>query len=317
MKSNETNEDFVSHAGVKGMHWGVWNEETRRKRMGGTRHRTVKNAGSNVGRKLGPYASRAARLAGNVGRGVGKAASVAGKGTAKLAKKVGTAAAQKTKAAVKDFYNAQMEKRQQRKTTNELMDAQGIDSKRKREAFEKLRKQTLRSHDPAVVEKGVHTLTDSELSAKIKRLEAEQKVKGIAKKERDDRADSMKRLEEARKAKKERRNSGFMAMTLRSVITSQANNAGKKLIDKYIGGSSNDQGSKKNKKDKETNNTASNDTKFSVFKNPSSGSNDNSLNATKKDDKNIKHSALEPDKHGSKTPLPKNYGYKIVPSQRR
>lgn len=46
--------------------------------------------------------------------------------------------------------------------------------------YEKLRKQTLRSHDPEVIARGMHTLTDEELGAKIRRLQQEDVVAKMA-----------------------------------------------------------------------------------------------------------------------------------------
>ena len=46
--------------------------------------------------------------------------------------------------------------------------------------YAKLRKKTLKSHDPAVVARGMHTLTDEELGAKIRRLQQEDVISRMA-----------------------------------------------------------------------------------------------------------------------------------------
>ena len=49
-----------------------------------------------------------------------------------------------------------------------------------RSKYEKLREQTLKSHDPTVVAKGMHTLTDKELDAKITRLQKEETISKLS-----------------------------------------------------------------------------------------------------------------------------------------
>ena len=35
--------DYLEHHGIKGMHWGIWNDETRARRMGSKRRRAKKS----------------------------------------------------------------------------------------------------------------------------------------------------------------------------------------------------------------------------------------------------------------------------------
>ena len=141
------NSPVMEHHGTKGMKWGVWNAETRRKYLGGMR----------------------------------KAAGAAASKVSKAAKaKVEDAKEQHKANAV-----AREEVRQQRKELGMT-----------RKKYDKLRETTLKSHDPRVVARGMKTLTDKELDAKLERLRKEEQVSRMA-------TDMTKRKSEASKARSE------------------------------------------------------------------------------------------------------------------
>lgn len=76
-------------------------------------------------------------------------------------------------------------RKDRRSSSGRVKKSKRAEAKRKAEAAklkrsqEKLRKQALESHDPEVVAKGMHLLTDEELGMKIKRLTEEHKVDNI------------------------------------------------------------------------------------------------------------------------------------------
>lgn len=141
------NSPVMEHHGTKGMKWGVWNEETRRKYLGGMR----------------------------------KAASAAASKVSKAAK----AKVEDAKEQRKANATAREEVRQQRKELGMT-----------RKKYDKLRETTLKSHDPRVVARGMKTLTDKELDAKLERLRKEEQVSRMA-------TDMTKRKSEASKARSE------------------------------------------------------------------------------------------------------------------
>lgn len=124
---------------------------------------------------------------------------------------------------------------EQRKATKEVAKEQGI-KRGQMKAFQQLRKDTLRSHDPEVVERGMHTLTDSELTAKIVRLETEKKVRDLANTNRQTKLDNAKKAEEIKKAAKERKAAGLGSQMLKSTYNATVNYAGKKAVDSLFAG---------------------------------------------------------------------------------
>lgn len=153
-------EDFLVHHGVKGMHWGEWNDETRRKYLG---------SGGSTQTK-----------------------SLAEKAIEKV--KVKRQAKRELKIAEERRQKEELEKQQAAEKRNtEIKAKYGLTA----EQYDKMRTQTLNSHDPMVVAKGMKYLTDDELNAKIQRLEKEGKITSLAKKQQKETA-------EARKAELER-----------------------------------------------------------------------------------------------------------------
>lgn len=143
-------------------------------------------------------------------------------------------------------------KRANRKEAKRLAKEAGTSRKARRE-FVKLRKETLRAHDPDKVAKGMHTLTDMELDTKIKRLEAEEKVRKLAKTKKDNAIDTATKQENYKKAKKERRNSGFAASVAKDIgkyAATQGINVGRDLLRRNLGLDIKDESKKNKAKDK-------------------------------------------------------------------
>lgn len=130
--------DHLAHYGVKGMHWGVWNAETRAK-----------------------Y-SRAAS------RGLKASGQMAIKGAKAVYRK-----AKVRNAVSKERRTVRKQKASDRRAQRKEL---GMDPVK----YNKLRRRTLKSHDPAVVARGMHTLTDEELGSKIRRLQQEDVVAKMA-----------------------------------------------------------------------------------------------------------------------------------------
>lgn len=149
-----------AHSGVKGMKWGVWNDETKRK----------------YGIAVRKAATDAMRSAGRTAKAV--------KGTAEMAKQ---AAGIKMKAAASNVQKASSasidrlkEKAAERKAQKAVEKEQRKSIGMSKAEFDKLRDKTLKSHDPRVIEKGMKTLTDDELKDKIARLEQEDRIARLA-----------------------------------------------------------------------------------------------------------------------------------------
>ena len=141
----------IEHSGVKGMKWGVWNDETKR--------------------KYGLGVKTKAKFAG----GVDAAKATLKKAAEKLNAKATAKRAERA--------TAKAAKAQQRAELKAQRKELGMSKKE----FDKLRDQTLKSHDPKVVAKGMHTLTDDELKAKINRLYEEDKISSMATKREKER----------------------------------------------------------------------------------------------------------------------------------
>ena len=100
-----------------------------------------------------------------------------------------------------------------------------------RKEFDRLRKKTLRSHDPSVIERGMHTLTDSELDIKIERLNKEQKVRDLVQSNKASNADLRVKQENAKKAAREAKAASLPAKLLTTTYNATVNYAGKKAVD--------------------------------------------------------------------------------------
>ena len=147
-------ETVLAHHGVLGMKWGKHNEETMRKYG-----------------ELGPKTERKT-----------SASDTASDSTKKpsLAKR-GFEAIKKNRQAKKDAKAAEEQRiKEQKQEEEEFISKYGMT----KEKYEAVREATLNSHDPQVVAKGMHLLTDEELRAKIERLETEEKLQGIANREK-------------------------------------------------------------------------------------------------------------------------------------
>ena len=156
----------LEHHGTKGMKWGIWNAETRAKYLGG------------MGRKLSSGVKKRAASAKNA------VSAFADKKVSEV--KASHAAKKQAKADAKAEAKAEQQAvKQQRK---EL----GM-SKVK---YDQLRETTLSSHDPKVVAKGMHTLTDAELDKKLDRLKKEDQIARLS-------SDQALRKHQANKARNE------------------------------------------------------------------------------------------------------------------
>lgn len=139
-----SDQNAVGHSGVKGMKWGVWNDETKRKYGLGAKTKAKFTGGTDAAKSL-----------------LSRAAS---KINAKVSAK---------KSAIASSVEAKRQKKAELK-------AQRKELGMSRKDFDKLRETTLKSHDPRVIAKGMHTLTDDELKSKIKRLQEEDKIAKMA-----------------------------------------------------------------------------------------------------------------------------------------
>lgn len=165
-------EVYLEHYGVKGMKWGVWNAATRAKYLGGK----IASVGAKSAAVLGSSLSA-------VGRAAGNSASVLGE---RIKARIGAA---KVKSAEKKEARKALAVQKKEEKAQAKIDAKNLKAQEKEErkaqrkelgmnpvTYHRLREKTLKSHDPAVIAKGMHTLTDAELNAKISRLEREAKI---------------------------------------------------------------------------------------------------------------------------------------------
>lgn len=141
----ENQEEYLEHYGKRGMKWGVWNAETRARYIGMPRR---------------------------AGKALQQTVKSASSTVAKGAKAV------KSKAGAKILEMSS--KRKEAKAEKEEIAKQREELGMTRTKYEALRAQTLKSHDPRVVERGMHTLTDKELNAKIDRLKREETISRMA-----------------------------------------------------------------------------------------------------------------------------------------
>lgn len=122
-------------------------------------------------------------------------------------------------------------------------------------AFMKTRQATLRAHDPDLVAKGMHTLTDSELTAKIARLEQEKKVRDLAEAKSRTETNRAISAENYKKAKNDTKASSIGAKLLTSTYNATVNYAGKQIVKhvlKTAGIEAEDDKKKDKKKDNES-----------------------------------------------------------------
>jgi hypothetical protein len=148
LKSEIDDDEALEHHGIKGMKWGVRNQETLRK-----------------------Y--------GLIGSAKKKTSAVAGALSSKVSSAASAASSKAVNAAVGRIENARAKKLHKRQQKIELAQ-QRKELGMKKKDFDKLRETTLKSHDPRVVAKGMHTLSDEELKLKIKRLQEEEKISKMA-----------------------------------------------------------------------------------------------------------------------------------------
>lgn len=173
-----------------------------------------------------------------------------GKSRKKTAKVIANRAFTAGKNTVKSGVNKISESHAEAKAVKKQAKESGVSTKRGMKEFKKLRAETLRAHDPELVERGMHTLTDSELNAKLTRLNTEKQVRDLAANKRNSALETKRKKEEVIKAKKERKAAGLGAQLIKSTYNATINYAGKKAVDSLFKSDSSDKKKKKQKKDK-------------------------------------------------------------------
>lgn len=164
------NSSQLAHHGVKGMKWGVWNAETRAKYIGGS------------GRKLS--------------KGVKQRSSSASDAVARFAKKK----LSELKSSHDEKKKAKADERAAKKKNKQDIVQQRKDLGMSKAQYNKLRETTLKSHDPKVVARGMHTLTDMELDAKLNRLKKEDQIARLSSEQQTRKHQEHKARSEAIKA---------------------------------------------------------------------------------------------------------------------
>jgi hypothetical protein len=167
---------ILEHYGVKGMKWGVRNAETLRKYAGsmGTKMSAVsKFANSEAVRgAVRTLQSKASSMKARAGASYSKAR----KAHADRAQAASLMRAEKRQARDQEKAERKLEKKEIRNEKRILRKESGLNPIE----YEKLRKKTLKSHNPEVIARGMHVLTDAELNRKIDRLNREEVVSKLA-----------------------------------------------------------------------------------------------------------------------------------------
>lgn len=278
--SEEEIEDLIEHSGVKGMKWGVWNEETRRKYQGGLGRasNTMKAKLSMAKDSAEKGAVVAKRIASTSMKTVKvKTAKMAANSKARreVRKQRIQSFKDKTSARISKSKEKHQAAKEHRKEVNEQRKELGMP----RDKYNKLRDRTLKSHDPSVIAKGMHTLTDDELNQKIDRLTRENKINQLSYEQQSKRA-------EVRKKKNEALSANPFVNVATTVLTDTGKKFGKEAVDKLFGkGKDKDKKDKDNKDnkdkgDKDKDNKDNNDTSNDTSSNTSNSS--NSKNETSK-----------------------------------
>lgn len=176
---------FLEHYGVKGMKWGVRNSETLRKYAG-----SMKRKMSTISKFT---SSSIVKAAVRKIQGAKKAPST------KVSKSYSERKVRhlEKKEAAKAL---RTEKKEASKALRAEKKALRKEAGMSPVKYEKLRRTTLKSHDPEVVARGMHLLTDSELSDKIVRLQSEDVISKLAASKAERRTKAAKNRYEAFKA---------------------------------------------------------------------------------------------------------------------
>lgn len=194
-------EVYLAHHGVKGQKWGV----RRTPEQLGHRVSSMGSRGRSLLKTTVANTKRNARnLPGNLKKRI-------------VARMSSTSSSMKAKhaASVQAKKQKKIEKAEQKAFDKQARKELGMS----RSKYDKLRKTTLDSHDPEVVSRGLHTLTDAELNAKLSRLQTEAKVKSLA-------TTAAKQRHEVNKA----RNEAIQKNPLYDITSTAAKNAVNKVV---------------------------------------------------------------------------------------
>ena len=172
-------EDILSHHGVKDMHWGVWNDETKRKYgVLGPKGRKTNVDSPPIPKSDSPKQAKPSLVE-------------RGKNAINQKRQAKQDAKEAERKRIADEEAAAIAAS---KRDSEIRSKYGMSANE----YDKLRNVTLNSHDPVVVAKGMKLLSDDELTAKIQRLEQEGRIKSLAETQK-------KQVSEARRAELQRK----------------------------------------------------------------------------------------------------------------
>ena len=172
-------EVYLAHHGVKGQKWGV--------------RRTPEQLGHRVSSMGSRGRSLLKTTVANTKR---NARNFPGNLKKRIASRMSS-----TSSSMKAKHAASVQAKKQKKI--EKAERKAFDKQTRKELgmsksqYDKLRQRTLDSHDPEVVARGLHTLTDAELNAKVTRLQTEARVKSLATTAAKQRHDANKARNEA------------------------------------------------------------------------------------------------------------------------